>query len=77
MKCVVCNQAETIPGTTSVLLERDQLTFVVKNVPAQICPNCGEAYADETVTATLLRDAEAMARAGTHVNVREYVVAGG
>lgn len=76
MKCVVCNQAETIAGTTSVLLERDQLTFVVKNVPARICPNCGEAYADETVTANLLREAEQMAKAGTKVDVREYALAG-
>ena len=74
MKCVVCNQAETVLGKTSVLLERDQLTLVVKNVPAQICPNCGEAYADETVTAALLREAEQMARAGTKVDVREYAM---
>ena len=76
MRCVVCNQAETIQGTTSVLLERDQLTFVVKRVPARICPNCGEAYADETVTANLLREAEKMASAGAKVDVREYAPAG-
>ncbi len=76
MKCVVCNQAETVPGMTSVLLERDQLTLVVKNVPAQICPNCGEAYADETVTASLLREAEQMVKAGAKVDVREYALAG-
>ena len=72
MKCVICNQAETAPGKTSVLLERGHLSLTVTNVPAQICPNCGEAYADETVTASLLRQAEKMARAGTKVAVREY-----
>lgn len=76
MKCVICNQSHTVTGTTSVLLERDQLTFVVKNVPARICPNCGEAYADETVTASLLREAEKMAKTGTKVDVREYALAG-
>ncbi len=76
MKCAVCNEAETVPGATSVLLERDELTFTVKNVPAQICPNCGEAYADEIVTASLLREAEKMAKAGTKVDVREYALAG-
>ncbi len=76
MKCVVCNQAETIPGTTSVLLERDQLTLVVKNVPARICPNCGEAYTDEDVTARLLREAEQMSKMGARVDVREYALAG-
>ena len=74
MKCMVCDQAETAPGLTSVLFERDQLTLVIKNVPAQVCPHCGEAYADETVTASLLREAEQMAQAGAKVDVREYVM---
>ncbi len=72
MKCVICNEAETIPGTTSVLLKHDDLTLTVNHVPARICPNCGEAYADETVTASLLREAEKMVKAGIKVEVREY-----
>jgi len=52
----------------------DDLT--VNNVPARIRPNCGEAYADETVTASLLRQAEKMAKAGTKVDVREYALTG-
>lgn len=72
MKCVVCNQAETIPGATSVLLERGELTLVVKNVPAQICPHCGEAYADEVVAAKLLREGEKMARDGTNRAILDF-----
>ena len=74
MKCFICQQAETVAGTTSVLLERGEMTLTVNNVPARVCPNCGEAYADETVTANLLRQAEKMARAGTKVDVREYAL---
>jgi YgiT-type zinc finger domain-containing protein len=73
MKCFLCNRAETIPGVTSVLLERGHLTLTINNVPARICPHCGEAYADEDVTANLLRQAETMAKAGTKVDAREYV----
>lgn len=58
MKCVMCRQAETISGTTSVTFARDQITLVVKDVPVQVCPNCGETYADEKVAARLLREAE-------------------
>jgi YgiT-type zinc finger domain-containing protein len=72
MKCFICNQAETMPGTTSILLERGHLSLTITNVPARICPQCGEAYADEAVTANLLRQAEWMARAGTKVDVQEY-----
>ena len=75
MKCIICRQAEVIPGTTTVTRERGGLTLVVKDVPAQVCPNCGEAYLDEGVTAQLLQDAEVMVEAGTLVDVRRYVPA--
>ncbi len=75
MKCVICRQAETQPGVTTVTLERGRLTLVVKNVPAQICPNCGEAYTDESTAAHLLATAEQMAAAGALVDVRQYVPA--
>jgi YgiT-type zinc finger domain-containing protein len=72
MKCFICNLAETIPGLTSVLLERGPMTLTINNVPARICPACGEAYADEAVTAALLRQAEEMTRAGAKVDVCEF-----
>jgi YgiT-type zinc finger domain-containing protein len=72
MKCFLCNRAETIPGTTSVLFERGHLTLTIHNVPVRICPYCGEAYADETVAARLLYQAEETARAGTKVETFAY-----
>jgi YgiT-type zinc finger domain-containing protein len=75
MKCLICKQDETRRGVTTVTLERDALTLVIKGVPAQVCPNCGEAYLEETVTADLLRTAEQMAAAGAQVDVRQYVPA--
>lgn len=74
MKCFICNLAETIPGLTSVLLERGHLSLTIKRVPARICPHCGEAYADEAVAAALLRQAEEMARAGAKVDMQEYAI---
>jgi len=75
MKCIICKQSETHPGVTTVTLERGGLTLVVKNVPALVCENCGEAYVDETVAEQLLATAEQMARSGTLVDVRQYVAA--
>jgi YgiT-type zinc finger domain-containing protein len=73
---MLCNQAETVPGTTCVLLERDHLSLTVTDVPARICPRCSEAYADESVTVELLRQAEKMVKAGMKVGVRMYQPAG-
>lgn len=75
MKCVICKQGETRQGTTTVTLERDGLTLVVKGIPARVCENCGEAYVDEETTARLLAVAEEAARAGVQVDVRDYLVA--
>lgn len=50
MKCVICKQGENLLGTVTVTLERDGTTLVFKNVPAQVCENCGEAYVDEATT---------------------------
>jgi len=70
---LICKQDETQEGVTTVTLERGALTLVIKDVPARVCPNCGEAYVDEDVTAELLQTAEQMAAAGAQVDVRRYV----
>lgn len=75
MKCVICKQAETKLGTTTVTLERDGLTCVIKRVPAQVCLNCGEDYVDEDVTGDLLKSAEQMVKVATQVDIRQYVAA--
>lgn len=75
MKCVICKQGETRPGKTTVTLERDGLTIVIKNVPAQVCVNCGEEYVDDKTTSRLLKTAEEAARAGVQVDIREYIAA--
>ncbi len=75
MRCVICKQAETQHGKATVTLERGSLTLVVKSVPAQICPNCGEEYVDEQAATRLLQIAEEVASAGVQVDIREYAVA--
>ena len=75
MRCVICKQADMEAGTTTVTLERDKLTLVVKGVPAQVCPNCGESYVSDQVAEHLLRLADDAFQAGTQVEIREFVAA--
>ena len=75
MNCVVCRAGETRPGTTTVMLERDGIALVVRGVPAEVCENCGESYVSEREAAALLDTAEAAARAGVQIEVREFKVA--
>lgn len=75
MKCPICRHGETHPGTATLVLERDALTMVVRHVPAQVCENCGEEYIDEATATAALDHAEAAAREGVTVEIREYAAA--
>ncbi len=54
MKCAICRNGTTENGYTTVLLERDDTTLVFKNVPAQICSNCGEEYISSEINRAIL-----------------------
>lgn len=75
MKCPICKIGETRPGKATVTLERDQLTLVVRGVPASVCENCGEEYMTDSTTGALMGLAEDAARHGTRLEVRDYVAA--
>jgi YgiT-type zinc finger domain-containing protein len=72
MTCVICKQGKTQRGKTTVMLERQGMTLVFKEVPARVCANCGEAYVEDSLSAGLLKAAEDAARAGVQVDVREF-----
>lgn len=75
MKYIVCKVGETIVGKVVVTLVRNSTTLVFKDVPAQVCQNCGEEYVDEETSGSLLKTAEEAVRAGVQVDVREYAAA--
>ena len=72
MKCVICKHGDTESSTTTLTLERGGAVVAFKEVPAQVCTNCGEAYVDETISAKLLAVAEQSIRDGVEIDVRKY-----
>jgi YgiT-type zinc finger domain-containing protein len=72
---MICKHGETEQGTTTVTLERDGSTIVFKEVPAQICDNCGEKYIDKAITKELLNKAREIVKNGVEVDIRKYEVA--
>ncbi|NOX16145.1 MAG: type II toxin-antitoxin system MqsA family antitoxin [Epsilonproteobacteria bacterium] len=75
MKCMICKHGETKEGTTTVTLEKGSSTIVFKEVPAQICDNCGEKYIDESTTKELLNKAREIVKNGVEVDIRKYNIA--
>ena len=73
MTCVICEVGETEPGTATVTLEKDGAIIVIKNVPADVCQVCGEAYTDQDVTRRLLQVANEEAQKGPREEFIQYV----
>jgi YgiT-type zinc finger domain-containing protein len=72
MNCLICRQAEIIDGFTTITFEREEFRLLIHHVPAQICPNCGEAIVDEDVATQLISKAEDSFKQGIREDVREY-----
>jgi YgiT-type zinc finger domain-containing protein len=72
MICLICRQAELVDRVTTVIFQRGETRLLVKNVPARICASCGEAFVEEDVAVTLLRQAEETTQAGILEDAIEY-----
>ena len=72
MKCTICKQGETQSGQTTVVLERGKTTVVIKDVPAEICENCGEYYLSEEMTERVMEMAEAAVQHNVEIEVLRF-----
>jgi YgiT-type zinc finger domain-containing protein len=72
MDCFTCRNGDTAPGKVTVTLQRGETTIVFKDVPAEVCQNCGEFYLSETVTEKMLSRAEAAVKNGAELEILRY-----
>lgn len=72
MNCVICKQGQTHSGRVTVTLDRDGSIVIFKNVPAEVCENCGEYYLSDAVTGDILERAEEAVTSGAEVEIRRY-----
>jgi YgiT-type zinc finger domain-containing protein len=72
MNCVICKHGTTEPGLVTVTLNRGNTVIVIKEVPAEVCTNCGEYYLAEEVSKKLLARSNAAVAAGAEVEIIRY-----
>lgn len=72
MKCVICKTGHTHPGTATVTLQRDNSVVVIRDVPAEICEDCGEYYLSEAVAKRVYADADATVQRHVEVKILRY-----
>ena len=72
MKCLFCKQGETHPGKVTSVLERGETVVIFRDVPADVCENCGEYYLSDEVTDELLERAERAIENGAEVEILRF-----
>jgi YgiT-type zinc finger domain-containing protein len=72
MRCMICKVGETRLGRTTVTLQRGSSTVIIRDMPAEVCANCGEYYLSDEMTAELLDRAEAAVMRGVEVEIQRY-----
>lgn len=72
MKCVICKTGQTHPGTTTVTLQRDKTVVVIRDVPAEICDDCGEYYLSEPIARRVYADADGTVQRRVEVEIQRY-----
>ena len=72
MNCVICKTGQTAPGTVTVTLQRGESVVVIKDVPAQVCADCGEYYLDEVVAERIYTLAEDAVARHAEVEILRY-----
>ena len=70
---MTCRHGAAKPDRTTVTLQRGGCTIIFKNVPADVCENCGKYYLDEDVTRELESRAEIAVKNGAEVVIVAYV----
>lgn len=72
MKCVICKTGDTYPGKATVTLQRGRTVVVVRDVPAEICENCGEYYLDEATARRVYAEAEQGSQRHVEIEIQTY-----
>jgi YgiT-type zinc finger domain-containing protein len=72
MKCAICRHGNTFDGRVTIVLDKEQTTLVFKDVPAQVCDNCGEEYLSSETNKRLLKLAKDAINRGVSLELLKY-----
>jgi YgiT-type zinc finger domain-containing protein len=67
--CPTCRNGNLAPGHTTVTLERGEALIIFKDVPAEVCDNCGAYFLNEEISNELFRKANEAVKNGAQVEI--------
>jgi YgiT-type zinc finger domain-containing protein len=75
MNCVLCHNGTTEEGFVTVTLEKNKSIILLKNVPAQVCSNCGHYYLSEATAREILQKGNDALAKGAELEIVNLQVA--
>jgi YgiT-type zinc finger domain-containing protein len=75
MKCIVCKNGSTEPGTVTVTVDKRTTVVVIRDVPAAVCTTCGEEYIDADTMREIEKLVKSAQEAGMNVAVQHFKAA--
>ena len=67
--CPTCKNGSLKPGTATVTLERGEALIILKEVPADVCDNCGAYFLSSETSQQLYTKASEAIKKGTQVEI--------
>jgi YgiT-type zinc finger domain-containing protein len=75
MECALCKVGATEKGTVTITLERNGAIVLIKDVPAEVCTNCGHYYLSEEITRMVMEKGNIAIESGAELEVFKLKVA--
>lgn len=75
MECALCKVGNTENGKVTITLERDGSIVLIKDVPAEVCTNCGHYYLSEEITRLVMEKGNEAIANGAELEVLKLQVA--
>ena len=72
MKCTICKGGRSKKGKVTVTLQRNDSIVIIKDVPADVCQDCGEYYLDEATSFKVYAQADDALKRNTEVGIFRY-----
>jgi YgiT-type zinc finger domain-containing protein len=69
MECTLCKVGATEKGKVPITLERDGAIVLIKDVPAEVCTNCGHYYLSEEITRLVMEKGNTAIESGAELEV--------
>ena len=69
MKCVVCKEGTMKKDKITVTYDIKNTVIVIRNVPANVCQNCGNYYLSSAITKKIMERAKEATRKGVEIEI--------